>query len=163
MADSAHVVKLLKSLAQLDIDVVRAYESAILRVDIPELRDQLLLFQGDHQGHVAELSAVLARLGSETPDATRDLRAFFLGGLAAARGTLGGMEGTLKSLRATLDAARAGYESALRDDLPLLARETAQRNLEELRMQIRFVDQAIALRVWESRRGDALFLRDSLM
>ena len=62
----------LNNLIQLDIDAIRAYQEAIDSSQDATVRGKLESFKGDHERHIADLSAVVEQLGG-TPAQTRDL------------------------------------------------------------------------------------------
>jgi len=70
--DRNRLVTELNNLIQLDIDAIRAYQEAIDSSQDATVRGKLESFKGDHERHVADLSAVVEQLGG-TPAQTRDL------------------------------------------------------------------------------------------
>jgi rubrerythrin len=59
------LLETLCNLVQLDLDAMEAYDSAIVRVENAEYREQLEVFKGDHVRHAEELSRIVAEMGGK--------------------------------------------------------------------------------------------------
>src|SRR3712207_265084 len=67
-------VEKLRSLAQLDVDAVGAYDAAIARVKEPLVRERLNEFRVDHVRHVQDLNAFIRRFGGEPVELRPDFK-----------------------------------------------------------------------------------------
>src|SRR5687768_7194131 len=82
------MVEELNELLQVDLDAVGAYQAAIDAIRELEIKDQLRLFQRDHERHVAELSD-LVRKNNGTPRQKPDLQGMLRRGFTKVAGLVG--------------------------------------------------------------------------
>lgn len=142
------LVEQLSSLMQLAIDAVHAYGQAIKNIDVPSVREQLISFQGDHERHIRELSECIRGYGAQPPEYSRDFKGFLIQGFTAIRsGT--GTAGALRAMKSNEEKTNQHYNEALSWDLPADVRALVQRNYEDERRHLRYVEQALQARVWE--------------
>lgn len=138
----------LKSLMQLDIDAVHAYTQAIENIEHRAVRDQLMAFRGDHERHVTELSQCIRRLGGDPPERQRDFKGFLIQGFTAVR-SLTGTEGALKAMKSNEQTTNEHYREALEIQFPPDVRAVVERNFEDEKRHLAYVDDALADRLWE--------------
>src|SRR5688572_15886983 len=85
----AEVVRLLTSLFHLEVDAARAYAQAVDRCDDTDVRAALSRFRADHERHVGDIAANLARAGGEDPVRAPDAKGVLLEAFAALRAMTG--------------------------------------------------------------------------
>ncbi len=146
--DTKTIAKNLSSLAQLDIDAVHAYGQAMKNIDVAMVRNQLSRFQADHERHITDLSECIRRLGEEPPEYARDFKGFLLEGFTAIRSATG-TEGALKAMKSNEEKTNKDYNAALSWDLPADVRAIVQRNYEDERRHLAYVEEALSERVWD--------------
>jgi len=146
MKDQA--LKTLTSLRQLDIDATHAYTQAIERIDVPAIRQRLTEFRGDHERHIRDLEPCIRRLGGEPPERARDFKGFFIEGFTAVRSMLG-TEGALKAMQGNEETPNKHYGEARQVDLPPDVRSVVERNYEDEKRHLAYVQDTLAHRRWE--------------
>jgi rubrerythrin len=147
--DDREIASRLKDLVQVDIDAVHAYGQAIENIDVPDVREQCIKFQSDHERHVTDLSAIIRRLGVEPPEFTRDFKGFLLEAFTAIRG-ITGTEGALKALRTGEEMTNKRYSEARSWEMPLDIVSEIQTNYEDEQRHLHYINQAIDSRIWET-------------
>ena len=147
--DNATVAENLGSLVQLDIDAVHAYDQAIKRIEVSTVREQLVRFRGDHERHITELSDYIRSIGEEPPEYSRDFKGFLIEGFTAIRSSTG-TEGALKAMKSNEQKTNKDYNEALSWELPAEARTIVQRNYDDERRHLRYVEQCLDQCVWET-------------
>jgi uncharacterized protein (TIGR02284 family) len=146
--DALKMIDQLNDLIALDRDAVEAYESAIERMTVPELRQALVTFQADHRRHIADLSAVVTRFRGE-PRATTDVKGFFIKGFTAISSIMG--DGSaLRAMRGNEKLTTRAYQKALEKPWPSDVRVLIERNRADEERHLAFIEEAIRLREWES-------------
>lgn len=143
------IVKDIEELIQLDTDATYAYEEAIDSVDEGIVRDNLSSFKQDHERHIAELSEFLRNNGEEPPKVSKDFKGFVIEGFTKARSSTG-TEGALKAMQSNEKITNKKYEDALNKDLPPELRQIVQRNREDERRHLEYIEQALRERPWEA-------------
>ncbi|ACG72474.1 conserved hypothetical protein [Anaeromyxobacter sp. K] len=125
----------LGRLLQLEVDAATAYAAAISAAEPGALRDELTLFEADHQRRALALHDAFARRGACPPEVRPNVRGAAIGAREAPR-----RQPRAADLVATLsgNARLAGdvYASALARPLPPDVREAAERALEEERRHL---------------------------
>jgi uncharacterized protein (TIGR02284 family) len=144
-----HAMETLESLMQLDFDAVQAYTQAIERIDHRAVREQLTAFRADHQRHIADLSECIRRFGGEPPERKRDFKGFLIEGFTAIR-SMTGTEGALKAMQGNEETTNKHYREALDVAFPADVRALIERNYDDERRHLTYVDDALNDRVWES-------------
>ncbi len=147
--NNKEIAERLKSLVQLDIDAVHAYGQAIEHIDVPNVREQVVAFQGDHERHINDLSSVVRNLGEAPPELTKDFKGFLLKAFTSIR-SMTGTEGALKALKSGEELTNKKYSEARTWDLPVNILSIVQRNYEDEQRHLHYVNQAITDRVWET-------------
>lgn len=146
--ENRELAKNLCQLIQLDIDAVFAYEQAIERVEVLEIKEQLRFFQGDHERHIADLSNYVVALGERPPERSRDFKGFLIEGFTALR-SVTGTEGALKAMQSNEKTTNKQYDEALSWELPADARAIVERNYEDEKRHLRYITEALEARKWE--------------
>lgn len=138
------VVALLASLAQLDVDAIKAYERALRNVDKPDVHQRLTAFKQDHERHVQELGDAIRALGGTPPEPKADLKGLILGGLTALRSATG-TEGALSAMRGNEQLTNRRYDAAMQTEgLPDDVRDLIRRNWEDEKRHLRYIEQILA-------------------
>lgn len=148
MADNQKLIDQLVSLAQLDIDATHAYTSAIERIDLMDVKQQLTLFRSDHERHVTNLSPLIEQLGGQAPTRSADLKGFFIQGMTAVRSMFGN-EAALKAMKGNEELTNKTYFKALELDFPVDIRNVIQANLDDERRHLAYVKRCIDDKVWD--------------
>jgi rubrerythrin len=141
--------KRLVALAQLDIDAVRAYTQAIEKIDVEAIRGRLENFRRDHERHIVDLTPHIRRLGEQAPENTPDLKGYFIEGMTALR-SITGTEGALKAMRMNEQLTNARYEAALQSDMPADVRTLVQKNREDERRHLKYIEQCLSDESWKN-------------
>jgi uncharacterized protein (TIGR02284 family) len=141
--------KHLVALAQLDVDAVRAYTQAIEKIDVEEIRGRLEHFRRDHERHIQDLSAHIRRLGAQPPEHTPDMKGVLIEGMTALR-SITGTEGALKAMRMNEQLTNTRYEAALKADMPAEVRNVVEKNREDERRHLQYIEQCLQNESWKS-------------
>ncbi len=147
---SNEVVKKVNSLIQLDIDAVHAYQQAIEHIDVTDVKNQLVQFKHDHENHVQNLSEVVRKLGGQPPEFSRDFKGFVIQGFTALR-SVTGTEGALKAMKSNEELTNSSYDDALSWDVTTEVRNVIQKNRDDEKRHLRYIEQCIENCVWEQR------------
>ena len=148
--NQTEMAKNLKSLVQLDIDAIHAYTQAIEKIDIQSVKTRLNEFKNDHQRHVESLTPFVQRFGGEAPKFSLDFKGYLIEGFTALR-SITGTEGALKAMRTNEMLTNKNYDKALAWDLPKDVRQIVERNREDERRHLQYIEQCIKQCVWEKR------------
>ena len=132
------VIDQLNTLIQLDYDAIKAYQQAIERIDEVDIdvRDDLMLFQADHQRHVEDLTRVVRDLGGEPQEQSRDLKGVLLEGMTALRSATGTL-GALRAMRMNEKLTNRSYDKAVGVvGFPPIAQAVIEQNREDERRHL---------------------------
>lgn len=148
--DTDAIIKKLSKLAQLDIDAVRAYEQALDKIDLAEVKLKVSQFRDDHQRHITDLNQQIRELGGEAVKETPDLKGMLIEGFTALR-SITGIEGAMKAMRGNEKLTNKTYDEALEDpDLPVNIRSLIIKNRDDERRHLSYVEQVLAEEPWET-------------
>lgn len=150
--DTKDIIDKLNGLIQLDFDAIQAYESAIKRIDIEAINNELEQFKRDHERHILDLSEVVRGLGGEPLSPGRDLKGVLLETMTALRSVLGTTQ-ALKAMRTGEQLTNRQYDEAVRLDLPRHVQAIVARNREDERRHLEYIEGAIKQLESESGRG----------
>lgn len=148
--ERSEMINKLGSLVQLDIDAIHAYQQAIRKIEVEDVKNQLTLFLGDHQRHVENISAEIRKMGGQPPQFSPDFKGFLLEGFTTLR-SITGDEGALKAMQVNEKITNSTYDKALAWDLPSDILEIVKRNREDERRHLEYIDRAIQNRLWEKK------------
>lgn len=148
MTDTKELLKQLEDLSQLDIDAVHAYTSAIERIDLPDVKERLTAFRGDHERHITDLAPLIERMGGTPPKQTPDFKGFMIQGFTAVKSMLGN-ESALKAMKSNEELTNKTYDDALKQDFPSDVRSVIERNRDDERRHLEYIEQCINNQVWE--------------
>lgn len=140
----------LSSLMKVDIDASKSYGQAIEEIDIADVREQVTKFRNDHERHITDITNMIRELGGTPPSYSRDMRGFFLEGFTAIR-SLTGTAGALKSLATNEKVTNHEYGQAMSWELSPPARELVERNYNDEKRHLQYIEQAISNKVWEKK------------
>lgn len=146
--ENREIVKELKSLCQLDIDAVHAYNQALDKIDLADVKLQIERFRGDHERHITDLSELIRTFNEEPPAFSRDFKGFILDAFTKIR-SISGTEGALKALKSGEDITNRRYGDARNMDFPPRIREIIEANYRDEQRHLNYVQQAINDRIWE--------------
>ena len=147
------ITEQLRSLLQLDLDAVGAYELATGGVGVLALRDALGEMRRDHERHVEALGRALASRGADAP-AGLDLKGVVLGGVAAVR-ALAGTEGALAALRQEEQLTTGRYAAALARPWPEPLLDLVRRFHADEQRHLATVERWLVERPWETAGDEA--------
>lgn len=111
------VLDLLNDLIQLDFDAIQAYEAAVTKLDDTGWKQQLIVFQSDHERHTEDLARLVRDLGHE-PSTGPDMKQMLTVGKVAFAELIGD-RAILLAMKTNEDDTNTAYErAAQRTDLP---------------------------------------------
>jgi uncharacterized protein (TIGR02284 family) len=145
--DQKRMVERLNDLIALDYDAVGAYEAAIDRIDVENLRMRLREFQNDHRRHIQDLSRSVLSMGG-TPREKPDTKGFLLKGFTAITSMMGN-EAALKAMQGNEKLTNRTYEKALQENWTEDVRGIIERNLKDEQRHLAFIEEALRTRSWE--------------
>ncbi|KFA89628.1 MULTISPECIES: ferritin-like domain-containing protein [Archangium] len=140
-------VEKLRSLAQMDVDAVGAYDAAIARVKEPMVRERLNDFRVDHVRHVQELNAFIRQFGGEPVELRPDLKGAAMKGLTAMTSMMG-TEAALVAMLGNEEFTNRAYELALSFEWSPEVRALIQKNRRDEERHITWVKDAVRQRPW---------------
>lgn len=146
--DTREIIDRLVNLVHLDIDAVHAYGHAIKQIDLVTIRETLEQFLEDHDRHVRNLSDKIRDLGGSPPEYSRDFKGFLIEGFTAIR-SLTGTKGALEAMKTNERLTNRKYEDAMKWDVPIDLKTLLQRNFEDEKRHLQFIEQALEKRMWE--------------
>lgn len=149
MATDKEIITHVTSLVQLDIDAIHAYEQAIKEIEVQEIREKLSGFKADHLQHVTDLSPFIVQRGGRAPEFKPDFKGFIIQGFTALRSKLG-TDGALKAMKGNEKLTNAVYDKALSWELPEDIREVIQKNREDERKHLKYIEDTLNQRAQES-------------
>jgi uncharacterized protein (TIGR02284 family) len=144
------LIENLNDLIHLDVDAVSAYRQAIDACAIPEIKNKLTEFQGDHERHIQDLSKVVVAAGG-TPEAKADVKGFFIEGFTAI--TSRGDHSALLAMRGNEELTTRTYKAALGETLTPEARTVIERNFADEQRHLAWIKQALDSKLYEAKRA----------
>jgi rubrerythrin len=164
MESVGEMAEKLKSLAQLNIDAVHAYQQAIEAISESEIRDQMSRFRDEHNRHVAELSILIRECGETPPAYSSTSKGFVIAQFTAVR-NVGGTESALQIMKTNVEWISRVYDQARAWDLAPAADAMVERNFRDEKRQLQYLEQALEDRVWEKyarfRTQDEVFREEN--
>lgn len=145
---NSKIIDNLTSLVRLDIDAIHAYDQAIEKIEDQSICDRLADFRDDHLQHVNRLSECIERLGGTAPEFSRDFKGFLIEGMTIVR-SVTGTEGALKAMKTNEKLTNFTYDKALSWDLPQDVKEIVEKNRDDERRHLNYIEQCINARAWE--------------
>lgn len=146
--DNNEIVKELRSLCQLDIDAIHAYNECLHHIDISDVKKDIEKFRADHERHVKDLSALIHSFKEKAPEFSPDLKGYMLDVFSKIR-SLTGTEGALKSLRGGENLTNKRYARAIDLDFPANIKTVIAANYKDEQRHLRYVEEAIDSKVWK--------------
>ncbi|MEZ4601027.1 MAG: DUF2383 domain-containing protein [Syntrophotaleaceae bacterium] len=148
--DQKKMQKEIEDLIQLDIDAIHSYEQTIEKIEIIEVRRQLLSFKQEHERHVRDLSPKLAALGGKVPRSP-DLKGYLIEGFTSLRSSTG-TKGALKAMQSNEKLTNRKYEEAVKKDFPADIRGIIENNRLEEAKHLRYIEEALSQKMWETKQ-----------
>ncbi|AKJ00470.1 uncharacterized protein DUF2383 [Archangium gephyra] len=145
-------VEKLRSLAQMDVDAVGAYDAAIARVKEPMVRERLNDFRVDHVRHVQDLNAFIRQFGGEPVELRPDLKGAAMKGLTAMTSMMG-TEAALVAMLGNEEFTNRAYELALSFEWSPEVRSLIEKNRRDEERHITWVKDAVRQRPWVLDEG----------
>jgi len=142
------IVKELRSLCQLDIDAVHAYNECLRHIDVSEVKKTIERFRADHERHIKDLSAIIHSYKEKAPEFSPDLKGYMLDVFSKLR-SLSGTEGALKSLKSGENLTNKRYAKALDLAFPDNIRGVIERNYRDEQRHLTYVEECIENKVWK--------------
>lgn len=139
--DAKHQVAKLRSLAQLDVDAIGAYDAAIARVSNESVRERLGQFRADHFRHVKELNGFVHALGGEPLDIKADLKGALMKGMTAMTSMMG-TEAALIAMMGNEEVTNHAYDAILRLEWSPDIRLLLEKNREDERRHLNWIREA---------------------
>ena len=150
--DNKPEVSKLRGLAQLDADAVGAYDAAVSRVDEPIIRDKLNEFRIDHLRHVQELNAFILQFGGEPVELKPDFKGSAMK-VATAASSMMGTHAALAAMLGNEEFTNRAYEHALRFEWSPEVRTLVEKNREDERRHVAWIQDALRNRLWGTGRS----------
>lgn len=149
MAISEKLVTSLNNLLMLDHDAVDAYQQAIDRISLPQVKKSLTEFQNDHRRHIVNLKECISRYGAKPSD-RRDVKGFFIAGMTAIQSMFGN-EQAIKAMKTNEMLTNKKYRECLEDlALPEDVRTIVEGNYADEKRHLAYIEDCIARQVWET-------------
>jgi len=139
--DISKIIDRLNDLIALDIDAVNAYEAAIQRIEAVTIRERLLQFQQDHERHIRDLSSCVVDLDGK-PRVRPDVKGYILKAFTAITSAMGD-KAALKAMKGNEELTNRTYEKALEEVWPPQVLDVIQRNRQDERMHLAFIEQTL--------------------
>lgn len=137
-------VDALYQLCELDYDAVEAYQAAINRLDNEEYKNKLSEFKADHQRHIREIQAILAKHNADAPDSPSAKQLLTQGKVVLAN--LFGDNAILKAMLSNEVDTNTAYERLnSRADEWDDAKDVLKRGLEDERRHKSWIENVLAL------------------
>ncbi len=144
-------IEKLRSLAQLDVDAIGAYDAALKRIDVPILKERLAQFRTDHVRHVQDLNNLISRLGGQRIEEKADLKGTILKGFTAATSMMGN-EAALLAMVGNEELTNSTYKAALKFEWNDEERSLIQRNYDDEQRHLAWIKAAARSRQWAEHR-----------
>jgi uncharacterized protein (TIGR02284 family) len=138
----------LNSLIQLDIDAVHGYNQALEHIDVPTVKDRISEFRDDHQRHIRDLSSLVASMGEKPPEFSPDFKGYIIKGFTSFRSAMG-TEGAIKAIEMNEKLTNKKYSEATTWDLSAEAMNLVDRNYEDEKKHLAYIEQALRERPWK--------------
>jgi len=137
-------IKKLSDLAQLDIDAVNAYETALRKIDDKEIHRTIDQFRQDHLRHVDDLNNVIVKLGGKAAEFSKDLKGYLIDGMTALR-SVTGTKGALKAMETNEIITNKNYSESLNDNVDFSEeiRGLLQKNYNDEQRHLAFIRETL--------------------
>ncbi len=146
--NSKEVADRLRSLCQLDIDAIHAYNKAVEHISEMDIKNAIVKFRDDHERHVKDLSDQIRSYGGNPPGFSKDFKGFMLQAFTSIR-SVTGTEGALKAMQGGEKMTNKSYGDAVSQDFPPMVMGLLKRNYEDEQRHLSYIEQCINNRVWE--------------
>lgn len=143
----AKIIEELNEVLQIDLDAVGAYQTAFDAIDVAEIKNQLLLFQRDHERHITDLEAIILRCGGK-PRKGADWRGMVQRGFTKVAGLVGA-EGTLKAMLSNEKVTNNVYAKHCQKAFPPDILAVLQRNYGDEQRHFSWIEICLRQRLWE--------------
>lgn len=136
----------ISDLLKLDVDAVHAYNEAIEKIDVQEVRNQLSKYRDDHQRHVSDLTQILHNMGAEIPEQKPDFKGLLIEGMTSLRSSMG-TEQALKAMRQNEQITNTSYENAMEWSLEISTEihDVIRRGYDDEREHLSYIEQQLSV------------------
>ncbi len=136
------IIDRLSGLVKLDIDAVNAYERAIERIRDERIRETILNYRNDHEGHISNLSVLISELGGEPPERSQDIQGKLMEAVTTMR-SITGTVGALKAMRTNEETTNRVYEKAVEWEIREDVHRQLERNFEDEKKHLAFISNEL--------------------
>jgi uncharacterized protein (TIGR02284 family) len=143
------IIEELNELIRFDFDAVGAYDEAIAHIHEAVVTEPLTRFRGDHERHIAELSAIVRRIGGKPVDKA-DFKGIVRKTMTKIAGAIG-TEAALMAMKSNEDALNKAYAHHATMDFPKDILDVVQRNYADEQRHLAWIEQALRTRLWEQQ------------
>jgi len=145
--DHKSCIKKLSDLAQLDIDAVDAYETALKKIDDKETHKTVDQFRQDHVRHVDDLNKLISKLGGKPVEFSKDLKGYLIEGMTALR-SVTGTKGAMKAMETNEIITNKRYSESLQENLDFSdeVRALLQKNYDDEQRHLAFIQDSLRKR-----------------
>lgn len=140
--EKKEILDKLSSLMKLDIDAVFAYKKAIEKIDMADVRQELMRFRDDHERHVHYLGDSIREFGGTPPEYSKDFKDFFIEAFTSAR-SAAGTEGVLDAIKRNEELTNREYREAAQLDFPLDVKGLIEKNYDDEKKHMAYIEMAI--------------------
>lgn len=151
--ETRKVLTRLRELAQLDVDAIGAYDSAIKHCK-PEIGQKLSEFRADHVAHLEALNALISKYGGEPVERSRDLKGTLLKGVTAATSLLG-TEAALVATIGSEEVSKYRYRFAARGELPEDVKQALEKHLADEDLHLEWCKEMVFKRIRPQRKAES--------
>lgn len=143
------MIERINDLIAVDYDAVNSYQQAIDRMNVEFLRMRLREFQQDHERHIRELSQFVQRMGGQARSKP-DVKGFIAQGFTAITAMMGD-EAALRAMQGNEVLSNRSYKNALDEDWSDDVRAIIERNYDDEKRHLAFIEDALRNRLWEQQ------------
>jgi hypothetical protein len=137
----------LTRLLDLEVEEIQAYQAALALVPAGTLRDELRLFELEHERHALALHGLFLALGHAPPEARPDVKGVVIGAITPPRARPGPIE-VLEALRGNEQLACSVHVKALAKPLPQSVRDPLERGLADARAHLDWLERTLSRQGW---------------
>jgi bacterioferritin (cytochrome b1) len=124
---SFYLLEKLNTLAQAEIDIFFAFETATQNITSTKLRYTLNRLKKDHYQHIQDLCLLIMNLGGIPPQKAPDLKGYFMEDFTRICSSVG-LRGALKAIESNENIVTVLYKDLLKVDLPKRIKASIEKN-----------------------------------
>lgn len=146
----SELIEKLNSMIRLDNDALSSYNKVLDNINEQVIKSEITKYRDDHLRHVDNLSGLIIKYGGVPTRDDKDIRGLFLGSATAIQ-NIAGLQGSLMALQTGEKLTNKDYSEAVSWNVPEDVLLILKDNYEDEKRHLRFINQAIADKVWERR------------